>query len=319
LNAARESASPRSISVVVPEYRDADRAISLVHAMHRQVLPAGAALQVIVVDDASPDGSLGQLEDALSGLATVIGMPANAGRSATRNAGAAAACGERVVFVDCDCLPAETDFVVAHLAAWERGTVASAGPVMGSGGGDFWDRYQSAASERRAGQHAKGATFSGSSQNMMVDRTAFMRCGGFDTGFQHYGFEDRDLLLRLGRHGAVAWASRAAVRHMDELNLVTVCRKMGEAGEKSAALFRDRYPSAYRSLGYAALDVHQRRWLLGGAWLLEPVLEASARASDRIIRSRMVPYRLKFLLARILTAAGYLVGTARARRNEARA
>lgn len=303
----------RCVSAVVPVYCDVERALSLVDALRRQVLPAGLDLEIIVVDDGSPDGGCERLGAALAGTATLLCMSVNGGRSATRNAGAAAARGQRLLFVDCDCLPSRPDFLSAHLMAWDQRVIASVGPVVGDGTG-FWHRYQTAASRRRAHQHRQGMTFSGSSQNMMIDARAFARCGGFDAGFHHYGFEDRDLLLRLGASGTIAWAPDAVVQHMDHLSLELVCRKMAEAGEKSAALFSSRHPDAYKALGYDALDARQHLWMQLPARLLGATTAPLSRWVDRLIAMAFVPYSLKALLVKGLTAMSYLTGTARATR-----
>lgn len=298
------------VSVVIPVYRDANRAIELVHAMQLQQLPQGTSTEIILVDDGSDDGSADRIEEFLGNQISLHRLPTNSGRATARNVGAAASSGEVLMFVDCDCLPSGDDLIAAHLAAWAAGVVATIGPVTGDGDG-FWHRYQSAASKRRSRQHAAGITFSGSSQNLMVSRPAFESCGGFDNAYRTYGFEDRDLQLRLAHYGQIAWAPAAGVRHMDTLTLPLVCRKMIEAGGLAAVLFSLRYPHAYRALGYAALDTRQHRWLRLPAQLLDKIIGPMARIGDRLIRNPLVPYGLKSRLVKILSGISYLVGTAR--------
>lgn len=306
------AASGRRVSVVIPAYRDAGRAIELAGVLQAQRLPPDVAMDVVVVDDGSGDGSFARMAAGIGARATVIGLPANGGRAVARNAGAAAARGDLLFFMDCDCLPADDALIAGHLEAWAAGVVATIGPVAGTGEG-FWDRYQAAASRRRARQHAAGLECSGSSQNMMVSRAAFEACGGFDPDYRTYGFEDRDLQLRLARLGRIAWAPAAGVRHMDALALPTVCRKMAEAGGDAAVLFSDRHPRAYEALGYAALDARRHRWLVLPARMAGPLLAPLARAGDRLLRIQRMPYWLGAVLVKGLTALGYLYGTARSR------
>jgi glycosyltransferase involved in cell wall biosynthesis len=293
--------------VVVPVFRDADRAIELVCSLQRQKLPPGTSAEIVVVDDGSGDGTAERMAQALGSAILLHRLAANAGRAVARNTGAAIASGEWLLFVDCDCMPVDDELIQAHAGEWRPGVVASVGPVVGDGG--FWHRYQSAASDRRARQHAAGLRITGSSQNLMVSASAFRACGGFDTAYRAYGFEDRDLQLRIAAHGSVCWAAKAVVRHMDSLSMVAVSGKLVEAGGTSARLFSTRHPQAYRDLGYAALDVRLHPWLRPPARVIEPLIPPLARFTDRLVRASVLPYRVKSWLVKGLSGASYLVGT----------
>lgn len=297
------------VSAVVPVYRDGARAVAAAASILEQALPDGVAIEVIVVDDGSDDNTPNLLSGQSDSSIKVVRLPYNQGRSAARNAGAAEARGDVLLFMDCDCLPADTNLINAHLQSWNSEVVASLGAVVGNGDG-FWARYQAAASERRARQHAKGIQYSGSSQNLMVSRAKFVECGGFDEAYRTYGFEDRDLQLRLAKTGEIVWAERAVVRHMDELNLLAVCRKMAEAGGPAAVIFSRRYPEAYHMLGYAALDARLHGWLRLPARLFGNQVARVANCTDRILTSQHAPYRLKSLLVRAIAGLSYLIGTA---------
>jgi glycosyltransferase involved in cell wall biosynthesis len=280
--------------------------------MAAQMLPTGMEVEIILVDDGSDDDTPAMLaRDAAP--ARVLRLERNKGRSAARNAGAQLVSGTVVVFMDCDCLPTRTDFLSAHLAVLDTGAVASTGGVTGRGDG-FWDRYQHEASLRRERQHAAGNPYSGSSQNLAVRKAAFEQVGGFDGGYRHYGFEDRDLLLRLAALGCIAWTRDAVVRHLDALSLVQVSRKMAEAGEHSSPLFAARHPDAYRALGYARLDARGHPWLRLVARPLDAILAPLSRLLDGLLAGPALPYALKAMLVRLVTGASYLAGTARASR-----
>lgn len=298
------------VSVIIPVFRDADRAIELVRTLQAQQLPSGIRSEILVVDDGSNDGSAKRIKEAVGDDIILHLLPENSGRAMARNAGAHASKGDLLLFMDCDCLPASDNLIAAHLHAWALGVVATIGPVTGNGGG-FWHLYQAAASERRAKQHAAGIYFSGSSQNLMVLRTAFEACGGFDSTYRTYGFEDRDLQLGLARSGRIAWAATAGVRHMDDLTLSGVCVKMAEAGGNAAVLFSRRHPEAYRALGYSALDARWHWWLRLPARLFDKLIEPLARGTDRLIASPRLPYWLKSCLVKTLTGLSYLAGTSR--------
>lgn len=300
--------SPEVVSIVIPVFRDAERAIALVHAIARSRPDSAAVLDIILVDDGSGDGTLEKLRARASTLARVHSLAANAGRSAARNAGAGLARGDVILFTDCDCLPASERLDQAHLEAWDDATVASVGPVVGNGQG-FWHRYQSTASRRRRRQHAAGLLCSGSSQNLMVRRSAFIDCGGFDLAYRSYGFEDRDILMRLSGQGRVAWAEAAVVRHMDTLSMAVVSRKLAEAGGESAIVFSGRYPDAYRALGYDRLDARRHPWLRWPSHWASAVAPRAALAIDALVDKPWLPYVIKRIAVRLVSAGSYLSGS----------
>ena len=296
-------------SVVVPVYRDGLRAAEAVAALLVQAMPPGVALEILVVDDGSGDDTAERLARIVDARVRVIALPENVGRSAARNAGAAAASGTTVVFMDCDCIPTRDDFLATHLHALTN-AVASTGRVIGADEG-FWSRYQGDASQRRKRQHAGGMAYSGSSQNLAVRTEAFRAIGGFDTGYRQYGFEDRDVLLRLARVGRVAWTEEATVRHRDALRMREVARKMAEAGQHSSARFASMHPEAYGALGYGRLDARRHGALRPFARLAGKCLPLIAGAVDGLI-ALPLPYALQAWAVRGTTALAYWCGTASA-------
>jgi glycosyltransferase involved in cell wall biosynthesis len=304
------SLSTATVSVVIPVFKDADRAIQLVRALQVQRTPSLTRIDIIVVDDGSGDGTADEIARHIGDEVLVLRLPINSGRAIARNTGAAAAGGDFILFMDCDCLPGDGTLIAEHLRSWTSGTVSSIGPVIGKGAG-FWNHYQQAASNRRSRQHAAGIYYSGSSQNMMVDRAAFEACGAFDKSYKSYGFEDRDLLIRIATAGPIVWSSKARVWHMDALTLPLVCRKMAEAGGTASWLFSQRHPLAYRALGYEHLDARRHRWLSPFGRLIDRLILPVANRSNWLIESNYLPYLLKSYLVKILVAASYVAGTSR--------
>ena len=298
----------RPVSVIIPVYRDAERARMAAFAILSQSLPDDSALELILVDDGSADGTVDALI-CMEPAVRVISLASNQGRSAARNAGAANASSECIIFMDCDCLPGE-GFIASHLQQIYGGAAASCGHVTGSGTG-FWSRFQDASSARRRRQHSAGMPYAGSSQNLAVSRRAFEAVGGFDTGYRAYGFEDRDLLIRLAKRGAVAW-STAAVQHMDRLSLTQIAAKMAEAGQHSSRRFSSMHPDAYRALRYAAIDARLHRPLAPLARVARPMARLCAGAFDRLGCEYWLPYALARFYVRCVSAGAYLGGTVRA-------
>lgn len=293
----------RRISVVIPMFRDGPRARVAAEAALDQQLPDDIEREVIVVDDGSNDGSV----DFLQGMKDIriLSLPENQGRAAARNAGANTARGEVIFFLDCDCLMVGHQFLINHLAALDDNTIASTGHVAGTNG--FWDRYQRSASTRRAAQHVRGMSWSGSTQNFSVTREAFLQAGGFDPAYQRYGFEDRDLLIRLSAMGRIAWASNAVVQHIDTITLKNVARKMAEGARYSGEIFSARHPDAYRDLGYAAIDTRLHPWLRPIGRLPGSLALRCAGRLDRWLD--IVPYSLASAVVKATTALAYMHGS----------
>lgn len=298
------------VTCVIPMYRGGTVTARVVSALVSCRLPMNTCLSVVVVDDASDDGSADHIEALNLPCVRVVTQPVNSGRSAARNRGAREAGPGWLLFVDSDCEPADANFILEHLTACSVQGRLSMGAVTGTDDG-FWHEYQAAASRRRrllAG--ANKAALVGSSQNFMLDREAFLDVGGFDESYQAYGFEDRDLFLRLADAGIRSIATpTAAVIHRDRLDLRSVCRKMAEAGGSSAVRFATHHPAAYQELGYASLDGRLHTSLR----LLEPVIFPVARVLlpwlETRLEVRWLPFCLKRRLVRALVAASYLHGT----------
>ncbi|MGC9072172.1 MAG: glycosyltransferase [Acidilobus sp.] len=105
------------VSVVVPTYMEADRVVTKLNDIAAQRYPG--RLEVIVVDDNSPDGTAELAErwragDDVKGVSVkVIRRPRREGKSVAENEGAKAAGGDVIVFSDADSL-------------WEPGSLEAA-------------------------------------------------------------------------------------------------------------------------------------------------------------------------------------------------
>jgi GT2 family glycosyltransferase len=305
------------ISAIIPCFRDSERATGLAEALAQQELPPDTLLDIVVVDD----GSGGHHPEALRACARdryrVLALRENVGRSAARNAGARSCSADFLFFVDADCLPLDSKLLASHLEMLSSECIASTGHVCGEST-DFWSRYQYSASVRRAVAFRRGIHCVGSSTNLAVQMRAFLDIGGFDERYGRYGFEDRDLLIRLARLGRVGWTEAAWVVHRDQLSMEKVFGKLLEAGRYSSPRFAKDHPVEYRQLGYGLIDVRGSRTLATLLRLLGPLAARAARGLDGVLDRPALPLWMKMALVRGLSAFAYAFGTALAERDARR-
>jgi glycosyltransferase involved in cell wall biosynthesis len=307
------------IGVVIPNHNGAEHVLRTVASLLRQSVPAGTAVNIVVVDDGSTDGSPDRLRGAFDGRIEVLELPTNQGRSTARNAGAGRAVADLLVFVDSDCVPADDAFVSEHLAAIERGAEVSFGQVCTPGHG-FWDRMQRETNEARRRAAARGEAWMSTTANVAITRKAFDAVGGFDPVFDRYGFEDRDLFIRLERSGARACHTAGArVLHEDRITLASVARKLCEAGLHSAPHFRSRHPDAYARMPYSRFDCELHPWLSAIDAACHRPMQRLLRGKTAWLEWRWLPFRLRTMLARLVSGLSYLHGTALRRARERRA
>lgn len=89
------------LSVVIPTYNEAATLAALLRSVH--AAPTSGALEVIVVDDGSSDGSRDLLQGELRSLVhTLILQPRNQGKGSAVRAGLSAATGDYVLVQDAD-------------------------------------------------------------------------------------------------------------------------------------------------------------------------------------------------------------------------
>jgi glycosyltransferase involved in cell wall biosynthesis len=155
--------------------------------------------EVIVADNGSSDATaeaVTQRQGRALNLSRVFVPEPNRGKA--RNAGVASATGRILIFIDDD-VELPPHFLAAHVRA-HAGTspLAVSGPILNVPG--YGSRHKPSFA------NYSGAFFC--TCNVSLPRSAFVAAGGFDEGFDLYGWEDTELGLRLRRRDlrrAFAW------------------------------------------------------------------------------------------------------------------
>lgn len=186
------SAPPKTgFSVVVCTRNGVGRISSCLRALQRQ---RWQDFEVIVVDDGSSDGTAAEVASGFSEV-RLLRQPA-AGLSAARNAGAAAAAREVVVFTDDDCEPDE-QWLAGLAKVLDAGWDAAGGPNLAPPPENTAAAVIAAAPGAPShvmlddveAEHLPGC-------NLAVRRAAFAAVGGFDPAFTTAG-DDVDFCWRL--------------------------------------------------------------------------------------------------------------------------
>ena len=224
---SRLAAAPSvDVSIIVPVYGRVDLTRQCVDALLAHTAAEG--VEVVVVDDASPDGTDAYLA-SLGDRIRVIRNRTNRGFAYSCNRGADAARGQRVVFLNNDTIPgagwlapllreldAATDVaIVGAKLLYPSGEVQHAGIAFGRPESVPYHMYRGAeadhpaVSRRRELRAITGAC-------MLVRKGVFEAAGGFDEAYRN-GFEDVDLCLRVREAGGrVIYQPESELVHLEE-------------------------------------------------------------------------------------------------------
>jgi GT2 family glycosyltransferase len=205
------------VSVIVPVRDGAASLPALLKSLRDQTLEHDR-YEVIVVDNGSRDASASVARNA---GASVLAEPVP-NRCLARNRGVAAASGERLAFIDADCV-ADPGWLEAMSRC--AGTAPlTAGPVRVTHGEppNAVERFESLWRFSQEDWVKEGWAVTA---NLSVSRVAFDAVGGFDPAYRHYA-EDADFCLRAGRAGfGIGFCADAAVSHYAESELRPMLRR----------------------------------------------------------------------------------------------
>jgi hypothetical protein len=284
------------ISIVIPAYNVEG---FIAETLQSALAQRGVALEVVVVDDGSTDGTAAKLIDFADDPRLRVVHQANAGLPAARNAGLAVAQGRHVGFLDGDDLW-DADKALHHTAlldaqpdidltySWWR-IIDEAGHPTGRGN-------TTPMAELPAGLSFEGLiaeNFCGNGSTVVCRREALLRAGGFDPTLR--ACEDLDAWLRVAalRQGNVALVSQVLTSYrMRDGQMTRDWQRMLTGWEATIAKARRATPErvavveplARAKLGrflayiaYEAGDHAAARALIARAWRHAPL----ALARDR--------------------------------------
>ncbi len=251
------------VSFIIPLFNRLDLTRPCVESLQAS-LPAGLAHEIILVDDASTDGTQEWTATLRTPPFVVLRHEANGGYARANNAGARVARGRFLALVNND-LVFRRDWLEPMLAAFTRfhdtGIVGNLQYRAATGGLDHAGLVIDPKGRPEHLDHRRGWLLLPTAYATrpavtgaccLLERERFLALGGFDEGFINGG-EDVDLCFRLRRAGlAVRVANRSRVLHhvsaspgrkaRDEQNSRRLCRKWREQLIEDGARF---WPHVY--------------------------------------------------------------------------
>lgn len=275
-------------SVVIPSHARPALLGRVLSALAAQTLSPAEFEVVVALDGPSPESVtlMRELRDGgqLPHLRW-IEQPQR-GQAAARNAGAAAARGTVLIFLDDDVVP-EPDLVSVHLAHHERGA-----PVAVLGDSRFvrrpgsyyhllsWAWWEDLFSERVVpGRPPVLHDFCAG--NVSLRRADFEASGGFDPAFTGYGGEDYELGYRLLGRGVEFVPDRGArAHHHHDATIAGVLRKTRQEAHGDLILVA-KHPELHRTVRMSrpmrGPIVLVARAALQAPWLADPLVAIGAR------------------------------------------
>ncbi|MGH9264627.1 MAG: glycosyltransferase family 2 protein [Acidimicrobiales bacterium] len=255
------------VSIVVVTYGGFDWVLGALQAVVDHTDPC---YEVIVVDNASPDGTGPRLRDPVAG-ATIVLNDDNVGFGAGANQGALLAVGRHLFFLNSDAF-VQPGWLPPLLALLDDdptvgaavsclvepdGTLQEAGGLVGANGyaGQLGMGADAASPEFR---FRRQVDF-GSGAALLVRRSEFLAVGGFHPGYVMGYFEDVDLCLELTRRGLrTVYEPASVVSHLRGAS--TDPDEALRRATASHAVFVRRWAQELdRRPPIAELDVHPHR------------------------------------------------------------
>lgn len=239
------------VSVIIPAF---NRAATIERSVCSVLTQDYASLEVIVVDDASTDGTVAVLSSCTDPRLRVVRQPVNGGAAAARNRGIQEARGSFVAFLDSDdeWLPGKLSRQMELFARADgRLGLVCTGLEWVSAGNE-----KTVIRPEREGMIYEAMLQSnvlvGASGTAVIRRAVLDMIGGFDT--QLPAIEDYDFFLRICRLFEVACIPEPLARYHDlgdsaEGSSTRRVSRNFAANRAARTMFFDRYASEMRKAG----------------------------------------------------------------------
>ncbi len=301
----------KTLDIVIPSKNSGEELVSTIKLWLTQKIPKNWQVKIYLIDDGSTDDSAAKLKSLVTDeRLTIIRNPVSLGRSKVRNQGAKTGTGEYIAFFDADCSPVNDEVLgpIIHSIICERPTIIF-GKLVATGN-DFWDKYFNEVSNKRELDFLGGNPFALTTAHLTIRRNVFESINGFDERYVHYGFEDRDLLIRAyKKESRFIFQPHSIVNHLDRLTLKTICEKMKIAGQTTSKLFKESHPEKYKKMAFSKVDYEELNMFTKVPLLfLSKIILKLTPLLNKILKSQS-PYRIKKIIVKCSSACAFLAGS----------
>ncbi|HKT82502.1 MAG TPA: glycosyltransferase [Solirubrobacterales bacterium] len=310
-------------SIVIPTHRRRESVLRNVAELERQ---RARDFEVIVVDDGSGDGSAAALRELQVGFPLTVLEQPNRGAAAARNAGAEAASGELLVFLDDD-MRADPDLLAEHDHSHREGADMVLGDLpldpasprnLLSWGVGSWAAQRCERLAAPGAQIGIGDLLTG---QMSISRRAFAAIGGLDPTFTRdglFGGEDLDFGHRVLAAGYEVVFNPAAISYQYyDVGPAKYLRRARESGRSDRELVAKHPELAATLAGGPSFKTRRSRWLLTPFLRAPSFLSAPLRAgATLLVRSGLNTPRARSFFFAVRTLE-YLRGARLAERGAA--
>jgi len=300
----------KTIDIVIPVKNGGMKLVDNVRLWLEQDIPEGWKIALFLVDDGSTDGIPEKIKNMFPDSVTVIRHDQSKGRAAARNIGADAGKGSFIAFFDALVLPASGRVLAAHIERLVNGKECLFGGISAEGD-DFWAQYFRNVCDKRKTKFLAGEKHVMTTQNFVISRPLFYLVGKFDERYQHYGFEDRDLFIRIvSMYSEICYVQEAIVnRDVSNFSLDGICEKMYISGRHTSGIFYETHPEEYKAMNYSKVDVRCHGDLMRYiCWIIVACCSLLLMMGKAILKSP-VPFWMKGMIVKVCSGLFFMSGT----------
>ena len=220
-----------TLDIVIPCYNCSKNIRYVLKTLLQQKLDPEWKINIIVVNDCSNDSTKDILNQFESYKIKVVNTPENSGRAFARNIGAKFSESDYILFLDSDCIPQNSTTVCLLLNKISDNKDLVFGSLHANGA-HFWANYFNASSKLREKDAIAKNIYLFTSAYFVISRDLFNKIGGFNENYKKYGFEDRDLFIRLSQANAnFIFSPGSVVLHDMEDDFIILKDKLVESGK----------------------------------------------------------------------------------------